>query len=257
MTSRAIARRRLSHEVAADVAQRGLALAVLAGGHHLPDAHVRAEREQHQQQAPAQDLSWNPLLVRHRDELLGQAGHVVGVLEHVGQVDGSPATHDLRLERPQPARLVELVQPWHVKPGLAAALTEVDAAGPPSPDRAGVRLTPWKIGGRDLRHQGAGRCNGTLADWGLASRQRPWPERTQKPLPDRHGTWCGRACSIPPLVADWRRGPEMALGGNWSAHSARRYSWMSPPRRSRRSMGPTVSWTSSAGGHGRRCSMPW
>lgn len=137
VTSRAVARRRLSHEVAADVAQRGLALDVLAGGHHLPDAHVRAEREQHQQQAPAQDLSWDPLLVRHRDELLGQAGQVVGVLEHVEQVDGSQATHDLRLERPQPARLVELVQPWHVKPGLAAALTEVDAAGPPSPERSG------------------------------------------------------------------------------------------------------------------------
>lgn len=57
-----------------DVPQRGLALAVLAGRHDRPGAHVRAQREEGKQQAALEDITFDALVGGHRGELPGETG---------------------------------------------------------------------------------------------------------------------------------------------------------------------------------------
>jgi hypothetical protein len=57
-------------EVPADVPQRGLGLAVLAGGHDGADAHVRAQGEEGQQEAALEDVTVDALVRGHRGRTL-------------------------------------------------------------------------------------------------------------------------------------------------------------------------------------------
>ena len=138
-------------EVPADVPQRGLALAVLTGGHHLPDAHVGAEGKEHEQQPPTQPLPGDRLPGRHRRELAREAGEVVGLLEDVEQVDGPVSSDDLGLESLQTGRLGERLQPRHADPRLPMAPGNVHAAGAVGPQRVGqtgeslVETTPQPV----------------------------------------------------------------------------------------------------------------
>jgi hypothetical protein len=67
--------------------ERVVALAVLAGSDQLRDPHVRPEREQRQQQPSAQLLAGDVLAGGDRREVVGEAGQVVDLLEHVEQID--------------------------------------------------------------------------------------------------------------------------------------------------------------------------
>lgn len=76
-------------EVPAHVAQGGLGFAVLAGGDDRADAHVCAEREQAQQEPASQCVAVDHLSRCDGGELAGELGEVVGVLEHIEQVEGA------------------------------------------------------------------------------------------------------------------------------------------------------------------------
>ena len=116
----------------ADVPELGLAHAVLAGDGHLPDAHVGAEREQHQQQAAVQGGAVEHLAAGDGGERVGEAGDERGVLQDVEQVDGAPPALDLGLERAQVLRLGELVQLRDAHPRAALPGDDPDpAAGAP------------------------------------------------------------------------------------------------------------------------------
>jgi hypothetical protein len=75
--------------VPAHVPQPGLGLAVLAGGDDGLDAHVRAQREQHQQQPPAQRVPVDHFPRGDQGELGGELGQEVRVLQHVQQIEGA------------------------------------------------------------------------------------------------------------------------------------------------------------------------
>ena len=127
-------------EGGADVAELGLADAVLAGDGHLPDAHVGAEREQHQQQPPVQGGAVEHLAAGDGGERVGEVGDERGVLEDVEQVDGAPPALDLGLERAEVLRLGELVELGDAHPRAALPGDDPDpAAGVswPGPCRAG------------------------------------------------------------------------------------------------------------------------
>ncbi|MBV8992726.1 MAG: hypothetical protein JO287_03265 [Pseudonocardiales bacterium] len=105
----------------ADPAQRALVFVVLAGGGHLPDTHIRAQREQREQQPPAQHSAGQYLAGGHRHELVGEAGEELGVFEDVQQINRAPAALHLSLERGEILRLGQLVQFWHAGPRLSVA----------------------------------------------------------------------------------------------------------------------------------------
>ena len=135
----------------ADVPELGLAHAVLAGDGHLPDAHVGAEREQHQQQPPVQGGAVEHLAAGDGGERVGEVGDERGVLQDVEQVDGAPPALDLGLERAQVPGLGELVELGDAHPG--AALPGDDphpAAGAPGQGgvEPGQRLRPAASAGR-------------------------------------------------------------------------------------------------------------
>jgi hypothetical protein len=122
-TSLVTAARRLSTviEVPAHVPQGGFALAVLAGRHDRADAHVRAQREEGQQQAALEDITLDALVRGHRGELLGEPGQELGVLQHVQEVQDAPAAYDLVLEGLEAGGLGQRLQLRHGDPGLALA----------------------------------------------------------------------------------------------------------------------------------------
>ena len=109
--------------------KRVFALAVLAGGGDLRDPHVRPEREQRQQQPAADALAREDLAGRDRGQLVGEAGQVVDLLEHIEQVDDAPAADDLPFERGQCHRLGLLCQFRHADPHVSLARRDPHPAG--------------------------------------------------------------------------------------------------------------------------------
>jgi len=85
--------------------------------------------EQNQQQPPVQHLLGQRLAAHHRGQLLGEPGEEVGVLEHVEQVDHTPATLDLGFERVQARRRGQLVHPRYRNPALPAPGGDPHSAG--------------------------------------------------------------------------------------------------------------------------------
>ncbi len=117
--------------------QRVLALAALVVGGDLRDPHVRPEREQRQQQPAADALARNDLARRDRGQLVGEAGQVIGLLEHVEQVHDTPAADDLPLDRGQRRGLGLLAQFRDADPYVSLAGRDPHPARGAVPQRAG------------------------------------------------------------------------------------------------------------------------
>jgi len=113
--------------MAAHVPQTRLRFAMLAGGDDGADTHVRPERKQAQQQSPTQRIAIDHLTRRHRGELAGELGQVVGVLQHIEQVQGSPTADHLVFDPAQIRRFRQRLQPRHHDPRFAAAGGDRDA----------------------------------------------------------------------------------------------------------------------------------
>jgi len=100
----------------ARAAERRFGFAVLAGGDQRRDPHVRAEREQRQQESSSQLVAGKVLARGDRRELVREGGQVVDLPEHVEQVDHPPAADDLPLECLKRRRLALFAQPRDANP---------------------------------------------------------------------------------------------------------------------------------------------